>query len=747
MSGEALTFVELDIPYCALTYGVAPCQASLTNSPPTGTDKCFNTLNTCQDTANYDPQTITLRFAVATSYLPRDIDIVASSVLSVDYSPAIVSLGENLGQRASIEVVFKDHPHSDAGVGFDKYHAERSYNPFLQGSLWGKFRARQPFLRGLALRWITGFVGDTLAEMETRHFFIDSFTGPRPDGKFSIIAKDALKFLDGDRAQAPVLSTGFLNADITNIATAATLSPAGIGNSEYPASGFVCIGGNEVCSFTRAADALTLTRAQRGTIASAHSAQDRVQICLTFDAVDPASIINTLIDNYTDTPLTYTPYTEEWKFEVDNYLNRVFTFTITEPTPVRDLVSRLIVQAGLALWDDNIAQKLRLQVLRAIPTDVARFTESNIMARSFQQTEQPDKRVTQVYVYFGQIDPTKRYDDPDNYRASARWPATLDEETGEGIAIKKIFANGIPGTGGRTVAERVAEIQEGRYRTAPRRFSFQLMRGSVTAPVLGGGYQLSWRTLQDAFGAMEDVPVQIMRLNPPSAFFNVEAEEFRFTAATDDPNTFPITFDTNSNNVNLRTVFQSLYGTPASGITVNVTVAAGVIIGSTSITLPAFDVGTWTDPVTINLFVVGRIQGCGGNGGRGDASNGGVGGPALYTREAINLTSTDGEVWGGAGGGGGSNTGNGGGGGAGKLPGTGGALVGSGQPGADGTTEAGGAGGNAVPNPGGAGGGPGLVGSNSVFGGTGGAAGAAIDGDTFVTDVGAVGDIRGGQIN
>lgn len=745
MSGEALTFVEIDIPYCALTYGVAPCQASLTNSPPTGTDKCFNSLITCQDIANYDPQTVTLRFAVATSYLPRDIDIVASSVLSVEYSPAIVSLGENLGQRASIEVVFKDHPHSDAGQGFDKYHSERTYNPFLQGSLWGKFRARQPFLRGLALRWITGFVGDTLAEMETRHFFIDSFTGPRPDGKFSIIAKDALKFLDGDRAQAPVLSTGFLNADITNIATAATLSPAGIGNSEYPASGFVCIGGNEVCSFTRIADALTLTRAQRGTIASAHSAQDRVQLCITEDAQDPADILHRWITNYTDLDAAYITLAT-WQAETDANLNRVFTFTITEPTPVKELVSRLIVQAGLALWDDNVAQQLRLQVLRAIPTTADRFTESNIMRGSFQQTEQPEKRVTQVYVYFGQIDPTKRYDDPDNYRASARWPEPPDEETGEGIAIKKIFANGIPGTGGRTIAERIAAIQEGRYRTAPRRWSFNLMRGSVTAPVLGGGYQLSWNTLQDAFGAMEDQPIQIIRLNSPSAVFNVEAEEMRFTAATDDPLVFPIVFDTNSNSIDLRDVFNSLYGSSAavSGITVNATIQAGVLIGSTSVSIPAFDIGDWPAGITRNLIVIGRIQGHGGNGGTYPGA-GLVGAPALYTRVSINLTDTSGEVWGGGGGGGAMTvTFNqlGGGGGAGQLPGQGGGGT---APGFAGTTEVGGVGGTVGAFTAGSGGGPGLSGTSVHT--AGGAAGASIDGISFVTTIGGAGDRRGGTIN
>jgi hypothetical protein len=92
-----------------------------------------------------------------------------------------MSLGSSLGTRASLTIIFRDHPHSDTGPGGDKYLASRSYDPFSQGTFWGKFRARQPFLRGQALRWITGTGRpDDLADMETRHFIIDRPTGRRP---------------------------------------------------------------------------------------------------------------------------------------------------------------------------------------------------------------------------------------------------------------------------------------------------------------------------------------------------------------------------------------------------------------------------------------------------------------------------------------------------------------------------------------------------------------------------------------
>lgn len=971
MSGEALTYVEIDIPYCSLSYGVAPCQASFTASPPTGDAKCFNTFPSCQDTANFSATTKTLRFAIPTAHLPRDIDIIGAWVTSVDYSPSIVSLGENLGQRASVKITFTEHRHSDAGDGLDKYQQERisgaalasgeGYDPYTQGTFWARLRARHQSLRGRALRLITGFVGDALADMETRTFYIESFDGPNADGKFSITAKDALKFLDGDRAQAPVLSSGFLVSEIDEDDTEATLSPSGVGDDEYPLSGYVNIGGNEVAYFTRdpytkvllhfdGADgatttedtdnagphavtftgsaqidaaqskfggsslllgaagnyaqladhddwflgtgnftidmhvrfttapsgapnatfdnvlmwqeldinnrmilwidgtrleflhrdssvtraqyqathgfsnatwhhlrvvrsgssffmfkdgvALTLTtvtaistnslgnvaaplrlggiaiagpdwidefrwrkgiadttsnftaptaaygliatgdiirldRAQLGSVASSHDAQDRVQLCLRYVAANPDEIIAELIDDYTDTPAGYID-AAAWRTEVDNNLDRVYTATITEPTPVNKLVSELIEQGPFALWDDNAANKLRLQVLRGIPTSAALFDHSNVLKNSFASVEQPDKRISRVQVYYGQIDPTKPLDNSDNYRSVAEVIDAEAETIYGPVAFNVIRSRWVP-AGGRTHAERVANIKLGRFRAAPRKFSFAVFRSesvpSAVIPELGNGYQLQWRTLQNPDGTQETVPVQVVRLLPSSAMLSAEAEEMRFTVldAADLANRI-IIIDFNENNLNWKTLHDALYPEIESGQTCTLIVAAGVIIGSTSISSPGLDAGTWPAGVTLVLQVIGRIQGKGGDGTTKFAVAQ-AGGPALYTREAINLDVDLGEIWGGGGGGGGV-----GGGGAGQLPGTGSVVQGS--SGQDGTTEAGGAG----ASNGGAGGGPGL--SGTTFGASpGGAAGAAIDGVSFVTVTEGPGDIRGGQIN
>ncbi|WP_051057058.1 hypothetical protein, partial [Bradyrhizobium yuanmingense] len=729
---QALTYIEIDIPFCSLTYGVAPCTASI---PTTGDAKCFNSIKTCQDRDNFTESEVTLRFAKPTEYLPREIDCIPS-IVSVEFSPATVSLGKDLGQRASLTVTFQDHSHSDTGQGYDKYLTERAYDPYSQGTYWGKFRARQPFLRGRALRWINGVVGEAISDMETWNFVIESFNGPTTDGKFTIIAKDLLKLADGDRAQCPQLSNGFLAADITAGATTATLLPADIGNAEYPLGGtdYLCIGGNEIVQYTRVGDTLTLTRGQLGTTASAHRAQDRVQVVKHYASTDAADILADLLINAAGIDASHIPLAD-WQEETGTFLGNVYTGTIPEPTSVATLCSEIIEQAALAVWHDAQADQLRLQVLRAVPIDANTFTPENTIEKSLAIKEQESKRISRVQVYFGRIDPTKPLSNLDNYRSTA---PTIDEdaEADYGVpAIKTILSRWIP-QAGRAIADRLGAVQLGRYRDAPRQVQLKLQRHASTDVQLGVGYRVEADCVQDATGAGADIPIQVTRLNPGPDMFVVEAEEMLWTAPAADTGTRYVIFDANNFNINLRSSHDSIYPLAQSGDVVNCIINAGVIIGSSSTSLGAFDVGTWPAGVTINLIVRGRIQGAGGRGGRGgtpsepDGLAGGQGGTALFTRQAINLDlSSGGEVWGGGGGGGGGGMpqipypgagAGGGGGGAGMVPGDGGAATGgtAATSGLPGSAVAGGGGGNAVggAGSGGAGGGPALAGLAGYYG-------------------------------
>lgn len=734
MSHKILQYIEIDIDYCSLTYGVAPCTAAI---PATGPIKCFNSLVTCQDRPHFANAPVTLRFAVPTNYLPSSIACIPN-IKSIAFEPAVISLGKDLGQRATLTVSFNDHRHSDTGAGFDKYLTDRAYDPYSRGTFWGKFAARQPYLRGRALRWITGDTDQTLAEMETRHYLIDSLSGPDNNGVFKIIAKDVLKLADGDRALAPMPSQGFLNSAITNVATTFTVQPVGIGAS-YPASGLIAIAGSEICSYTRSGDAFTVVRGQEGTVASAHSGQDRVQLVIKYAAVSPDIIIADLLTNYADVPAAYIP-AAEWAAEIAAHLNRVYTSVIAQPTAVNDLVSELIEQAGLSVWWNDRDQEIGLLVLRGLIYSNYFFDEQNIVADTLEISEQPDKRLSQVHTYFGQINPLTSLTDKANYRSvSVIIDAQTESDYGS-PAIKEIFSRWIPQLG-RSIADRLGNILIGRFKNPPRKINFSFLRNSTTSEiVLANGYQVEAWPLQDATGDNETVNVQVTRLRPNPDMIQAETEEVLFTAPAEDLSIRNIIVDANNYNLNLRTAHDQMYPTPSSGITIVVTINAGVKVGSTSAASRAVDVGTWPAGVTIIVHIIGRIQGKGGAG-RTNTS-GEAGGVAIYTRYAIKL-SCPGQLWSGGGGGGsgyyvdGSNNvyNYGGGGGAGFDPGAGGAGPG-GAYGAAGTTEAGGGGGGYA----GAGGNPGANGAASTVppgpqfsNNAGGAAGLSIDGLSFVT--------------
>lgn len=714
---KALTFVEIDVPAWEIT-------------SPMGPDK-------------------TWRFAEDTGNVPASFDAIPS-ILSVNYEPAIVSLGDDLGQRARLTVTFRDHRHIFAG------------EPFEQGTFWGKWRGRYGTkLRGRPLRLILGLVGQSLEEMDTRHFVIESTDGPTPDGKYTIVATDILKFADGDRALAPRASNGFLVSAIDEDDTEAILSPAGIGDLEYPSSGYVAIGGKEICAFTRSGDTLTLTRSITvpgttfQTEVQAHDAGSRVQLCLVYQAEDPADIIADLLENYAGVPSEYIPI-DDWRTETATYLQTLYTTLIPEPTAVRKLVSEIIQQAALAMWWDEAERLVRLQVVRPIPTTADVFDESSIIEGSIKTKEQPESRVSDVLTYFAQRNPLRPVDESDNYRSAILTADVEAIDEYNGRANKIIHSRWIP-FGARSVAERLNNLILQRFRDPPRRINFDVWRHGSSNVLLGGGYQIGWTANQDSMGNKVLAPVQVTRLDPGHEFYRVEAQEMLFKAL--DPHDVlnrVIVVDSAILNFNLREVHDSIFpvltdddvnASPA--VTLTCIVLPNVLIGSTSRDQPAFVVGSFPNGLDLTLDIRGRIQGAGG---RGDGYNprGTAGGPALFTRQALKLKVSEGKIWGGGGGGGrgkGSENYYGGGGGAGSPPGEGGKGAFGGNDGKPGTLDEGGAGhSGSGRRRGGKGGAPGMPGENG--GNTNGfPPGAAIDGISFVTIIEGPGDIRGLQIN
>jgi len=448
------------------------------------------------------------------------------------------------------------------------------------------------------------------------------------------------------------------------------------------------------------------------------------------------------------------------------------------------------------MWFDDITKLIRIRTLREVSAAADVFDDSVIISSSYNAKDQPGKRVSQVWTYYGLKNPLEGVDDAKNYRSAV---ATVDPDglTDYGEeSIRTIFSRWIPAFG-RSAAATLNDLILSRYASPPRSFGFRLMRseGGVE-PSPGGGYRLSTLMLQGPTGEPAVVSFQATSVKVDDVFITVTGEEVLYsqTISPPDPDVRNITIDTNATNINIRTVYDTIYTAPDALTVVNVFIEAGVVVGSSSEYLPALQCGSWPAGVTLNVSNSGRIQGKGGEGGRGASvywspgagvfvcSNGlaGVaGGDAFKVDYDVNLTN-NGEIWAGGGGGGGggshysltigsaTNSGGGGGGGAGTLSSLGGtpgnASGGTisnklGETGAGGTSEAGGAGGlsgsNVEAYRAGAGGGPATAGAtggtivsaqSSAAGGAGGAAGRAIVQSGGVASIITTGDILGAII-
>jgi hypothetical protein len=757
--GEPITLVEIDIPVCSLTYGTSPCTAAV---GVTGDIKCFNTLRTCQDRENFARSVFTLRLTRATPGLPIAYDALPN-VQAVSLTPPQLDPGRSMGVRASVKVACGEHPTADGLM--DKYVAERGYDPFARGTFWAKLRARVPSMEGYPLRILRGEIGQALADMYTEHYFVTSAV--RDASGINIQAKDALSFCDAKKAQCPKPSTGRLTGDVDTTLTTFDLAPSGVGDAEYPASGVMCLSNKELITFTRSGDTVTPTaRAQYGTVAQAHKTGAVAQVAQVFDAESVADIVYSLLVDFTGGVDAAWCDLPTWQAEADAYIGVLYTGVIPAPTPVATLVNELVSQAGVNIWWDPAAQQIRFRSLRPVAAGATIYDDDKLVAGTFAEKEQPEKRLSDVLTYYGVANYANKIDKEDNFQASI---LSVDPDADfdyDGLPAHGVNMSRWLTIDNRSGAERLNNMQLSRYRDAPRVMKFSLWRGSVDVvlPTLGDGINLSPRSVQDTTGAPAIVPALITSMDVKEDAVDYDAEELQFADSLVPSGDRSVFIDTDHFNINLRALYDTLYSSLGTNITFYL--SPGAWIGSTTLS-PSVTVGDFGEA---NVFLVigtadnpdAEILGGGGYGGGypGD-SNGRDGSPAIYTRYPITITNL-GRIGGGGGGGqkyiaigGPSQSLCGGGGGAGFNGYTfGGARKGGagGLPqgiAIDGGTALGSDGGSDNGHIGGDGGdlGQGGSGADGTLEVTYTAAGAAIDGISFVTFDGDPGIVIGDQIN
>lgn len=531
---EPLTIVEIDQDFCNLTYSVSPCQAALNVTGPT---ECFNTFKTCQDTANYDRGELTLKFVKPNTGFPKG-EYFIPSLRSVSNNPSELSIGSSdpdsrpLGRNSSVKLVFQDHPFTDKQV--DLYRATRDYDPLDRSTFWAKWLSRNPFYQNRPLRVLDGYVGQLTSEMRTRNYIIQKIDGPDSNGKVTITAQDVLKLADDKRAQCPKPSTGKLDGSLAIGATAITLVPAGIGNSEYPASGTAIIG-DEIVTYTRVADAVTLTaRGLRGTTDEAHEADETFQQCKSFVAIRVDLVIKDLLENFADVDPTFIP-AADWATEASTFLAG-FTLNalITEPMGVTELLSEIVQQCICYIWWDEIDQEIKFRAIRpAVPDETVIKTineRENIIADSVKIERRTTERLSQVWVYFDQLTPTEPLDKASSHRRlniTIDTDAETDNEYGE-RRVNRIFSRWFDsGNSGaaNTTSSRLLE----RYRDDPIYYTFS-MDAKDRSIVLADVVEFTHRSLVDFTGAPRVDVLQVVRITEtvPGHRYEYRCQAFGF---------------------------------------------------------------------------------------------------------------------------------------------------------------------------------------------------------------------------
>lgn len=488
---------------------IAASAAVACRSSAASGSECYQTRSTCLSVIDWNTGTKTYSFSEPRDGIPASEGLIPS-IRTVNLSPTRIVPNEGLGARATATVTFQDHTHHDRDI--DPYVANRSYTPEDQGTFWGKLVSRNRYHQGRVMRLKLGYIGDTFDlsnDFSTRTYLIERFSGPDTAGRMTVTAKDILKAADDDRAQAPVANTGLLNANITAVAAAATLTPAGVGNDEYSASGTLRIG-SECMTFTRVADALTLTaRGTDGTTAAAHTAGDSVQECLRYTNQLISAVIYDLLVTYAGVSSSYITIAD-WQAEEDDWLNgHLASRLITEPTGVKSILDEICVNYMLYLWWDERNSQIKFEIIAPYSTAPDTLTESaHLIAESVRVTEEPDKRRSQVWVYYDMISATESDEDPTNYRV-LKVQADTDAETAEQYdesRIETIFAPWFTATGD---AVRLASRLLERLRNNPRKVAFRLdMKDS--AYTTGSVVALESSAMQETDGSPLNLAVRII---------------------------------------------------------------------------------------------------------------------------------------------------------------------------------------------------------------------------------------------
>ena len=353
------TIVVITLDSCSLTYSVGACTASAGVG-----NECYNTLDTCQDVANYDKTTKEYRFSSHNRPLPlpgeniRPYLLEEPNTLPTEIDPLG---GAKIVKNAKVTLKFADEPDNDVGV--DPYVANRAYAPEDQGTFWRKWLARNIYTLGRTVVIKHGYQG--LAEADYEHmkqkYVIEGIKGPDRKGVVSIVLKDPLK--RADRVKVPVETDGELANNHTDSFPTLTFS-ADTNMAQYPTSGYERIDDEIIHHTGKSGQTLTgCTHAHLGTTAASHDQDTVVQLCYVKESINVWEIIEDILVNEVDftedtgtassgTPTTLVDNTKAWVPDAFIVAN-VVIYEGTGAGQAREITDNDATSVTVATWDTD----------------------------------------------------------------------------------------------------------------------------------------------------------------------------------------------------------------------------------------------------------------------------------------------------------------------------------------------------------------------------------------------------------
>lgn len=402
----------------------------------------------------------------------------------INYSPTKIT-EDGLGYRCTVTVTLQDFAH-----------------PSGKGTYLARLIGANPYYIDRRLVIYRGFEHSpfSLDNMKRGDYFIKKITGPDEKGRVTITAADILTKLDGDQAVWPPVTYGNLASSLTSSATGSI----NIGdNTNFTSTSYAIID-SEIVSLSAVTGSTSVTisgRGQFGTEAVAHDAGAPVRRVAAFNGINVVDMIYSLID--VASPIDVSTYIDlsAWEDERDAYLASDDIYGIVkEPTPVKDIISKLCKQFNVAVWWDDEVHLIKLKALGpTIGAPTAINTDHHILNVGHSITRDQSKALSQVWIYYGKIDHSKG-DDAENFQyVYAYQDSGIEGSDGLGQpCIEKIEANFI-GASGTSSASKTATRMAGQRKTGIVECKFRLDVRDATLNV-GDGVQITSDLIQGEDG-------------------------------------------------------------------------------------------------------------------------------------------------------------------------------------------------------------------------------------------------------